>query len=55
MFSKSYSISFIYPNSVTLKNGNIFVIHKEGVTICNSDFSEIIKNVITFIDEKNRY
>ena len=52
MFSKSYSISFIYPNSVTLKNGNIFVIHKEGVTICNSDFSEIIKNVITFIDEK---
>ena len=52
MFSKAYSISFIYPNSVTLKNGNIFVIHKEGVTICNSDFSEIINNVITFDENK---
>ena len=42
------TISFSYPKAVTLKNGNIFVIHQYGVSICNSSFSEIIKDVFTF-------
>ena len=42
------SISFSYPKAVTLKNGNIFVIHKYGVSICDSSCSEIIADVITF-------
>ena len=42
------SISFIYPNAVTLKNGNIFVIHRYGISICDSSYSTIIKNITNF-------
>ena len=46
---KIYStLSFIYPNAVTLINGNIFVIHKYGISICDYSFSTILKNVTTF-------
>ena len=41
-------LSFTYPNAITLKNGNIFVIHKTGITICDSSFSTIINNVTYF-------
>ena len=42
------TISFSYPKAATLKNGNIFVIHQYGVSICDSSCSEIIADVITF-------
>lgn len=41
-------INFIYPYSFTLTNGNIFIIHKTGITICNGYYSKIISNVLTF-------
>ena len=41
-------ISFNYPNAVTLKNGNIFVIHKYGISICDNSYSIIIKNITFF-------
>ena len=42
------NISFSYPNSITLKNKNILVIHKYGISICNLDCSIIIKEVKSF-------
>ena len=42
------SLSFEYPTVVTLNNGNIFVIHKTGVSICDPSFSLIINNVTVF-------
>lgn len=44
--------SFIAPTAITLGNGNIFVIHQTGITICDSDNLEIIKNVYTFSSEE---
>ena len=46
--SKSFSLHFTYPNAITLKNKNIFIIHKDGITICDANFTTIIKNIITF-------
>ena len=49
--SSSISIlSFTYPSAISLKNGNIFVIHKYGVCVCNPSFSEVIKDIIIFSD-----
>ena len=39
------SLSFSYPSAVTLINGNYFVIHKYGISICYSSFSKIINNI----------
>ena len=46
------TISFEYPHSFYLSNRNIFVIHKFGITICNLNLTEIIKNVITFENDE---
>ena len=46
--SKISSLYFAYPNAITLKNGNIFIVHQDGITICDSNFKEIIKNVTIF-------
>ena len=48
LFSKVYNISFSYFNSITLKNENIFIIHQNGICICDSSFTHIIKNIYTF-------
>ncbi len=48
ILSINSKISFTYPYSLTLSNGNIFIIHKTGITICDAHYSKIIKNVITF-------
>ena len=44
-------LSFTYPNALTLKNGNIFVIHKNGVSICDYSFSTILREIIVFSEE----
>ena len=44
-------LKFKYPSTITLKNGNIFVIEENGIHICDKSFSEIIKTVITFDEE----
>ena len=49
--SLSY-ISFSFPYSLSLSNGNILVIHKTGITICNNLLSKIIKNIITFEEDE---
>ena len=46
------NISFSFPYALSLSNGNILVIHKTGITICNSLLSKIIKNIITFKDDE---
>ena len=48
IFSIFSSLSFSFPNAVTLINGNYFVIHKYGISICDSSFSKIINNVTIF-------
>ena len=48
LVSKIFSLYFAYPNAITLKNRNIFIIHKTGITICDINFTTIIKNVAYF-------
>ena len=43
---------FIYPYSITLANGNIFIIHKLGIEIYDSFISNLIKTVLIFSDEE---
>ena len=45
-------VSFNYPYALTLSDGNIFVIHQKGVTICNKHLTRILKNVITFPEDE---
>ena len=42
------SLSFKYPYAMKLNDGNIFVIHQNGATICNENFTEIIANTYYF-------
>ena len=44
-------VSFNYPNSLSLSNGNIFIIHKFGISICNPNLTEIITNITNFEEE----
>ena len=46
--SLSY-VSFSYPYALSLSNGNILVIHKTGITICDNLLTKIIKNIKIFI------
>ena len=46
------SVSFNFPYSLTLSNGDIFVIHQTGVSICDNHLSEIKQNVISFPENK---
>ena len=45
-------LSFKYPYAFTIKDRNIFVIHQEGVTICDPTFKTIIRNEIIFKEEE---
>ena len=49
-----YSISFINPYSISLSNENILVIHKYGISICNSIATEIIDNIL-FLQKEKKY
>ena len=48
MFSKGFSLDFNYINAITLNNENIFIIHKNGVSICDPSFSKIINESYIF-------
>ena len=52
LFFKTYSLYFDYPTSIVLNNENIFIIHKEGITICDPSFTEIVKDVYKFNDNE---
>ena len=45
LFKKVNVLYFNYPTAVTLKNGNIFIIHQSGITIVDANFTKVIKNV----------
>ena len=45
-----YSISFINPYSISLSNENVLVIHRYGISICNSIVTEIIDNITIFTE-----
>ena len=45
------NITFIYPNSLFLSNMNIFIIHKYGISICDSNLISIIRNITVFENE----
>ena len=47
-------LNFKYPTSISLENENIFVIEENGIYICNSDFTEIIKKVKSFDTEEEK-
>ena len=44
-------LSFIYPQSTTLKNKNILVVEEKGIYICDPSFSNVIEIVHTFSEE----
>lgn len=54
LFDNYYSqITYKYPNAITLLNGNIFLIHENGIDIYDSSLSKKLTGVITFDkDEK---
>ena len=52
--SNNSILSFYYPTAITLNNGNIFIIHKTGITICDSSFSNIIRYVKNFTTESEQ-
>ena len=41
-------ISYPYSLSTSLLNGNLFIIYKSGIDICNQNLTKIIKNSIVF-------
>ena len=43
---------FSFPTAIELKNQDILVIHKFGVTVCDSTFKRIKKNVYEFNPEE---
>ena len=45
------TLSFSYPTSVTLINGNILVVEKNGIYICDPTMETIINTTFTFIEE----
>ena len=46
------TLSFINSLSISLDNGDIFIIHKYGINVCNQELSLIIKTPITFSSEE---
>ena len=52
IFPTITTLSFKFPTSITLNNGNIFIIHQTGVTICNPNCTEVIKNVKDFSSDQ---
>jgi len=46
------SILFSYPYCLSLSNGNILVIHKSGIDICDHSLSRIIENISVFEGEE---
>ena len=47
------ALSFINSLSISLDNGDIFIIHKYGINVCNQEFSKKIKAQLHFL-LKNR-
>ena len=49
-FFKMYNFNFglKYPLSITLLNGNIFIIHEKGIDIYNSSLNSKVNNVLNF-------
>ena len=43
---------FLFPTAIELKNKDILVIHKLGVTVCSQTFKQIKKNVYEFASEE---
>ena len=53
LINSSFShLSFKFPYAFKLKNKNIFVIHQLGISICDNDFKEIIRNEEIFPDSE---
>ena len=53
-FISNYSSNFtlINPYSITLENGNIFIIHKFGISLYDSNFSNVLTNISIFSEEE---
>ena len=45
------ALSLKYPQSSTLKNNNTLVVEENGIYICDSNFSQIIKTLYNFSEE----
>ena len=46
------SFFFNFPYSISLSNGNILVIHKSGISICDYLLSDIIEDIIIFKEDE---
>ena len=45
-------LSFNFPYSLTLANGNIFIIHQNGINICDYHLTTILENITTFSEDE---
>ena len=48
------TLSFTYPTAASLPNGNIFVVEKFGIYICDSTFSNILSTEFNFTNEEDQ-
>ena len=53
-YSNNSILSFSFPTATTLNNGNILVIHKTGIDICDSTLSTIVRNIKEFSAESEQ-
>ena len=53
-YSNNSILSFSFPTATTLNNGNILVIHKTGIDICDSTLSTIVRNIKEFSTESEQ-
>ena len=51
---KNLSLFFHYPTAITLNNGNIIIIHKTGISICDPSLSYIVRSVKNFSTESEQ-
>ena len=53
-FQADLNLKFNYPTSITLSNKNIFVIEENGIHICDPNFTQKIKTVVSFDSDEDK-
>ena len=52
LFSTILTLSFSNPISAYLSNGDVFIIHKYGIDICDHNLTKILKSQIVFSENE---
>ncbi len=52
MIKHYLNVELIYPKSISLASGNIFVIHKDGIDIYDSSMKNLVSNILNFTNSE---